>query len=256
MLLVRRLRWRELGTDKGLVVRGGVAGGDDVLGHVPDRHPERNGGPLGEVRESGGDLLGADHHRCGDAATCEQGLVGVVGQAVCAHVVQGARADRPWLGERDTYPLRILTGRDRPWLVRNLDLLGRRHSRVSQKSEPTNLGAPRACSIADALEVVGERWSLLVLRELGLGVSRFKDIQVNTGAPRETLALRLRTLEEAGLIERRRYRDHPPRDDYLLTAAGQDLTPVLTALRQWGEHHATPVRHDGPRCLPQSESDT
>jgi DNA-binding HxlR family transcriptional regulator len=127
---------------------------------------------------------------------------------------------------------------------------------VSQKSESTNLGTPRVCPIADALEVVGERWSLLVLRELGFGVHRFKDIQVNTGAPRETLALRLRKLEEAGVIERRRYCDHPPRDEYVLTAAGRDLTPVLTALREWGERHATPVRHDGPRALAQSEADT
>ena len=117
---------------------------------------------------------------------------------------------------------------------------------MSQKSESTNLGRPRVCPIADALEVVGERWSMLVLRELGFGVSRFNDIQVNTGAPRETLALRLRKLEEAGVIERRRYCDRPPRDEYVLTAAGRDLTPVLTALREWGERHAAPVRHDGP----------
>jgi DNA-binding HxlR family transcriptional regulator len=115
---------------------------------------------------------------------------------------------------------------------------------VSQKSEPSNLGRPRICSIADALDVVGERWSLLVLRELAFGVHRFQDIQVNTGAPRETLALRLRKLEETGIIERRRYSDHPPRDEYLLTAAGRDLAPVLAALREWGERHVTPARHD------------
>jgi DNA-binding HxlR family transcriptional regulator len=118
---------------------------------------------------------------------------------------------------------------------------------VSQKSEPSNLGRPRICSIADALDVVGERWSLLVLRELGFGVHRFKDIQVNTGAPRETLALRLRKLEETGIIERRRYSDHPPRDEYLLTAAGRELAPVLAALREWGERHVTPARHDATR---------
>jgi DNA-binding HxlR family transcriptional regulator len=112
---------------------------------------------------------------------------------------------------------------------------------VSQKSEPSNLGRPRICSIADALEVVGERWSLLVLREISFGVHRFTDIQVNTGAPRETLALRLRKLEEAGVIERRQYSDHPPRDEYLLTPAGRELTPVLTVLREWGERHVTPA---------------
>jgi DNA-binding HxlR family transcriptional regulator len=113
---------------------------------------------------------------------------------------------------------------------------------VSQESESTNLGRPRVCSIADALDVVGERWSLLVLRELGFGVHRFKDIQVNTGAPRETLALRLRKLEDAGVIERRRYCDHPPRDEYMLTPAGRDLLPVLGALREWGERHVTSAR--------------
>jgi DNA-binding HxlR family transcriptional regulator len=120
---------------------------------------------------------------------------------------------------------------------------------VSQKSEPSNLGRPRICSIADALEVVGERWSLLVLREIGFGVHRFKDIQVNTGAPRETLALRLRKLEEAGVIERRRYRDHPPRDEYLLTDAGRELIPVLAALREWGERYVTPARGDASRAV-------
>jgi DNA-binding HxlR family transcriptional regulator len=125
-------------------------------------------------------------------------------------------------------------------LVRISDLLARATiGRVSQESEPTNLGAPRVCPIADALELVGERWSLLVLRELGLGVHRFNDIQVNTGALRETLALRL---EEAGVIERRRYSDRPPRDEYVLTAVGRDLSPVLTALREWGTRHATSSR--------------
>lgn len=111
---------------------------------------------------------------------------------------------------------------------------------MSRKSESTSLGAPRVCAIADALEVVGERWSLLVLRELRFGVHRFKDIQANTGAPRETLALRLRKLEESGVIERRRYCERPPRDEYVLTAAGQELAPVLSALRVWGERHAPP----------------
>jgi DNA-binding HxlR family transcriptional regulator len=121
---------------------------------------------------------------------------------------------------------------------------------VSQKSEPSNLGRPRVCSIADALDVVGERWSLLVLREIGFGVHRFKDIQVNTGAPRETLALRLRKLEEAGVIERRRYCDHPPRDEYLFTDAGRELTPVLGALRAWGERHVTGRPHEQKRDDP------
>ncbi|MFG1810439.1 winged helix-turn-helix transcriptional regulator [Streptomyces sp. NPDC049040] len=113
---------------------------------------------------------------------------------------------------------------------------------MSPESESTDCQAPRVCSVADALDVVGERWSLLVVRELGFDVHRFKDIRINTGAPRETLVLRLRKLEDAGVIERRRYSDRPPRDEYLLTDAGRALLPVLRALREWGERHATPVR--------------
>jgi DNA-binding HxlR family transcriptional regulator len=114
---------------------------------------------------------------------------------------------------------------------------------VSPKTEPISQrglrpDGPRICPIADALEIVGERYSLLVLRELGFGVTRFNDIRHNTGAPRETLATRLRKLEGAGVIERRRYSEHPPRDEYVLTEAGQALTPILGQLRRWGEEYA------------------
>jgi DNA-binding HxlR family transcriptional regulator len=97
---------------------------------------------------------------------------------------------------------------------------------------------PRICSIADALDVVGERYSLLILRELGFGVNRFNDIRHNIGAPRGTLAQRLRKLEETGIIERRRYNEPPPRDEYLLTDAGRALEPILRELRLWGEQFA------------------
>jgi len=100
---------------------------------------------------------------------------------------------------------------------------------------------PRICPIADALGLVGERYSLLVLRELSFGVHRFNDIRHNTGAPRETLAGRLRKLEDAGVIERRRYNEHPPRDEYVLTEAGTALVPVLRQLRIWGERYAIPA---------------
>jgi DNA-binding HxlR family transcriptional regulator len=97
------------------------------------------------------------------------------------------------------------------------------------------------CGIADALQVIGDRWALLALRELGFGVTRFNDIQVNTGAPRASLTARLRALEEAGLVERRQYSAHPPRDEYLLTRAGRDLGPALRELRTWGERYASPL---------------
>ena len=120
---------------------------------------------------------------------------------------------------------------------------------MSPKAEPTVAqdagvvpgGGPRVCGIADALDVVGDRFALLVLRELSFGVQRFSDIRANTGAPRDTLTVRLRQLEQAGLIERRRYQEHPPRDEYVLTEAGTEIAPVLGALRQWGERWAPRV---------------
>ena len=106
---------------------------------------------------------------------------------------------------------------------------------MSSEFEPSGR---RVCGIADALELVGDRWALLAIRELGFGVTRFNDIQVKTGAPRASLAARLRELEDAGLVERRRYSSRPPRDEYVLTAAGRELGPVLGELRAWGERHA------------------
>jgi DNA-binding HxlR family transcriptional regulator len=98
---------------------------------------------------------------------------------------------------------------------------------------------PRRCSIAAALDVVGERWSVLVVRELSLGVRRFNDIAANTGAPRDILTTRLRKLEELGVVDRRQYSDRPPRFEYVLTPAGHDLRPVLMALKRWGDEHVS-----------------
>ena len=95
----------------------------------------------------------------------------------------------------------------------------------------------RPCSLAAALDVLGEKWSLLALREIGYGVHRFARIAGYTGASRDILADRLRKLEAAGVIERRQYSEHPPRFEYWLTEAGSDLTPVLDSLRQWGERY-------------------
>ncbi|MEV6759287.1 helix-turn-helix domain-containing protein [Streptomyces sp. NPDC051105] len=96
----------------------------------------------------------------------------------------------------------------------------------------------RPCSIAAALGIVGERWSLLALREMAYGVHRFAKIAGYTGAPRDILADRLRKLEAAGVIERRQYSEHPPRHEYHLTQAGQELFPVLIGLLQWGDRWA------------------
>jgi DNA-binding HxlR family transcriptional regulator len=96
---------------------------------------------------------------------------------------------------------------------------------------------PRVCSAARALEVVGDRWSLLVLREVFLGTHRFDAMQANTGAPRDILSARLKKLVAHGVLERRPYQEHPPRVEYHATEAGRELAPVVTALRQWGDRH-------------------
>lgn len=101
---------------------------------------------------------------------------------------------------------------------------------------------PRPCSIANALEIIGDRWSLLVVRELFYGQHRFTELTRNTGAPRDILATRLRKLEEHGVLERRMYSEHPPRYEYRLTRAGRALSPVLLTLKRWGDQYAC----DGP----------
>src|SRR5689334_7826109 len=75
---------------------------------------------------------------------------------------------------------------------------------------------PRPCSVAAALDILGERWSLLAIREMGYGVHTFAKIAAYTGASRDILASRLRKLEEAGVVERRQYSEHPPRFEYHL----------------------------------------
>jgi DNA-binding HxlR family transcriptional regulator len=96
----------------------------------------------------------------------------------------------------------------------------------------------RPCPIAAGLELVGERWSLLVVREVALGNHRFSEIARGTGAPRDRLSARLSALVAAGVLEKRPYSTTPPRSGYHLTAAGRDLLPVLQALLQWGNRWA------------------
>lgn len=96
----------------------------------------------------------------------------------------------------------------------------------------------RPCPIAAALELVGERWALLIVREIALGATYFSDILRGTGAPRDRVAARLKALEAAGVVVRRKYHDAPPRHQYLLTDSGRDLVPVLDALLAWGQVHA------------------
>jgi DNA-binding HxlR family transcriptional regulator len=126
--------------------------------------------------------------------------------------------------------------------------------RVIDRPGVTERPAPagRPCAIASALDVVGDRWSLLAVREVLFGNHRFSEIARNTGAPRDRLAARLKALVGAGILERREYQHSPPRADYHLTAAGRDLTPVLQALLEWGDRWAvdtppvTITHHDHP----------
>lgn len=97
--------------------------------------------------------------------------------------------------------------------------------------------APRNCTIADALEVVGDRWSLLIVRELFYAQRRFTTIARNTGAPRDILTTRLRKLVEHGVIAREQYSQRPPRYEYWLTDLGRALSPVLLTLKRWGHEN-------------------
>ena len=103
---------------------------------------------------------------------------------------------------------------------------------------------PRACSIARTLDIVGEKWALLAVREVFLGDRRFDEMVRRTGAPRDTLAARLRTLVGTGILERRPYSEHPARFEYVLTDAGRDLYPVIVTLMRWGDRYL--AGDDGP----------
>ena len=83
--------------------------------------------------------------------------------------------------------------------------------------------------------MIGDRWSLLLIRDLSLGLSRYDDLRESTGIPAATLAARLKHLTQHGIVEKCRYQERPPRDEYRLTAKGRDLWKVSVALREWGD---------------------
>src|SRR3954454_14862205 len=96
------------------------------------------------------------------------------------------------------------------------------------------------CPIARGLEHVGEWWSILILRDAFRGVTRFDGFSESLGIAPNMLTRRLNALVEAGLLERRRYSERPPRDEYVLTERGRDFRPVLVALLAWGNRHFAP----------------
>ena len=105
----------------------------------------------------------------------------------------------------------------------------------------------QVCSIAGALDVVGERWSLLIVRNVLLGLRRFDEIQENLGIARNVLQAHLTRLQEHGVIDKRLYQEHPTRYEYRLTEKGLDLWPTIVALMQWGDRYAVPA--GGPVVL-------
>ncbi|HWC32388.1 MAG TPA: helix-turn-helix domain-containing protein, partial [Actinomycetota bacterium] len=108
-----------------------------------------------------------------------------------------------------------------------------------------------SCSVARTLDVVGERWTPLIVRDILIGVTRFDAIQRDLGISRKVLAERLSELTERGVLERVRYQDNPPRHDYVLTRKGVDLAYVLIAMKTWGDRWAS--EDTGPPMLLRHE---
>jgi DNA-binding HxlR family transcriptional regulator len=96
------------------------------------------------------------------------------------------------------------------------------------------------CPIARGLDHVGEWWSILIMRDALAGTTKFDEFQKSLGIAPNMLTRRLNALVESGLLERRRYCERPPRDEYVPTARGRDFSPVLVALIAWGNRHFTP----------------
>jgi DNA-binding HxlR family transcriptional regulator len=102
---------------------------------------------------------------------------------------------------------------------------------------PIEAFAKQNCSIARPLSILGERWTLLVLREVSLGNRRFDEIQRELGVATNVLSARLATLVDEGIVDRRLYSEHPERFEYRLTEKGADLQPILLAFLRWGDKY-------------------
>ena len=123
---------------------------------------------------------------------------------------------------------------------------------------PTQTGKPVPnsydidCSVARTLEHIGERWTMMVLRDAFYGVRRFDDFQASLGIARNILTKRLTRLVDAGIMRKERYQEHPPRYEYRLTEKGRDLVPILTSMLAWGDKWETegdpPVRLTHTTC--------
>ena len=107
----------------------------------------------------------------------------------------------------------------------------------------------QACSLAKSLEVIGERWSLLIVRDVMNGNRRFSGIQASLGVARNVLSARLQRLIDEDILERRAYQESPPRHEYFLTEKGLDLWPALIALMGWGDRHSGQPRGPARSCV-------
>jgi len=107
------------------------------------------------------------------------------------------------------------------------------------------------CGVARSLEVLGERWTLLVVRDVRLGFSRFSELRTRLGVAPDVLADRLAKLVDLGVLERRSYREEGARarDEYVLTESGRELAPVLAALQSWGDRHLPSATGPGSRYV-------
>jgi DNA-binding HxlR family transcriptional regulator len=94
------------------------------------------------------------------------------------------------------------------------------------------------CPVASTLEIIGERWTILILRDVFLGIRRFEELQRSLGVARNILQARLERLVEYGILVKRPYQERPLRHEYRLTEKGADLWPVLVSLVQWGDRYA------------------
>lgn len=103
------------------------------------------------------------------------------------------------------------------------------------------------CSVARTADIIGEWWTPLIIRDALYGRRRFEDFQRSLGLARNVLAARLERLVDTGIMERQRYLEHPPRDEYVLTVKGRDLFPIIAAMLAWGDRWA--VGEAGPPLL-------
>jgi len=124
--------------------------------------------------------------------------------------------------------------------------------REQRRYVSSDMDRPTSCSIGRAMELLGERWTMLILREAFWGVRRFTELQRNLGIARNILSSRLQALVAAEILERRLYRADPERFEYVLTEKGRDLYPAIVAIMRWGDQHL--CNDNGPPLVLVHES--